>query len=94
MTSPLYFWWQNSSGILNQEMSWNKNLKQAGQYLTGYVDDLQTVLELHKIDTVSTFGMRTSRKSSIAINIKQLDATDDINSKVQTEKKKILINIP
>ena len=93
MTSPLYFWWQNSTGILHQEMSWNKNLKQVGQYFTGYVDDLQTVLELHKIDTVSTFGTRTSRKSSIAINTKQSDATDDINNEVQTEKKKILINI-
>ena len=43
---------------------WAEGLSVAGLYYDGVVDErkLQEVLELHKRDTVSTFGTRSSRR--------------------------------
>ena len=44
-------------------MSWIEKLKVTGKYYSGFVEDLDRVLELYRIDTVSTYGTRTSRKN-------------------------------
>ena len=47
-------------------LSWAEGLSVAGLYYDGVVDEskLQEVLELHKRDTVSTFGTRCSHRMS------------------------------
>ncbi len=44
--------------------TWKEGLSSFGQYYAGIVDEenLDKVLELHKRDTVSTFGTRSSRR--------------------------------
>ena len=46
--------------------TWTEGLTTAGLYYDGVVDGdkLENVLELHKRDTVSTFGTRSSRRVS------------------------------
>lgn len=56
---------------------WSVGLKRNGQYFEGFVSSAADVLALHKRDTVTTWGTRTSRrcdgnkedKVNIAINI-------------------------
>ena len=60
--------------------SWAKGLTRYGQYYAGIVDESQLdgVLELHKRDTVSTFGTRSSRRVTKKTPIKQkLTTTSD-----------------
>ena len=44
--------------------SWasENNLQANGLYFEGFVDDLEAVLDYHKVLTVSTYGTRKSRK--------------------------------
>ena len=44
--------------------SWTQGLTRYGKYYTGIVEEsnLDKILELHKRDTVSTFGTRSSRR--------------------------------
>ena len=50
----------------SQSPAWAAGLSVAGLYYDGIVDEnkLQEILELHKRDTVSTFGTRSSRRVS------------------------------
>lgn len=41
---------------------WAEGLKKCGTYYDGYVEDLAGTLELHRRDTVSTWGVRRSQK--------------------------------
>lgn len=43
---------------------WTSGLKQSGEYFEGIVGNAAAVLEMHKQDTVSTFGIRRSEKTS------------------------------
>ena len=47
-------------------MAWSAGLERRGVYYEGVVDGqvIDEVLELHKRDTVSTFGTRTSTKGA------------------------------
>ena len=38
------------------------NLQANGQYHEGFVDDLESLLDHHKVGTVTTYGTRKSRK--------------------------------
>lgn len=42
------------------------NLQSNGLYYEGFVDDLESVLDYHKVLTVSTYGTRKSRKGKFA----------------------------
>ena len=40
----------------------DNNLQANGLYYEGFVDDLESVLDCHKVVTVTTYGTRKSRK--------------------------------
>ena len=40
---------------------WTNNLKRHGNYYSGFVTDLEEVLENHRMSTITTWGTRTSR---------------------------------
>ncbi len=63
---------------------WTAGLKRSGLYFEGVVDgsSLNTVLEAHKRDTVSTFGTRTSSRNRVSGNVDE-DSQDH---------KKVIIN--
>ena len=42
----------------------DNNLRANGLYYEGFVDDLESVLDYHKVVTVSTYGTRKSRKGA------------------------------
>ena len=42
--------------------SWAKGLKKYGTYYEGVISDAESVLELHKKETVTTFGIRRTEK--------------------------------
>ena len=71
--------------------SWAEGLSVAGLYYDGVVDEtrLQEVLELHKRDTVSTFGTRCSRRVSKTVNTTNTgkeSASTLSHSSLQSEK--------
>ena len=39
---------------------WNNNLKRHGNYYSGFVTELEEVLESHRMSTITTWGARTS----------------------------------
>ena len=41
---------------------WAEGLKKCGTYFEGYTEDLEGTLELHRRDTVTTWGIRRSQK--------------------------------
>ena len=57
---------------------WRTGLHQRGLYFEGTVDgsDFNSVLEVHKRDTVSTFGTRSSRSCTQSSNDKAQDNSD------------------
>ena len=42
--------------------TWTNGLKKYGHYFEGIVERVEHVLELHKQDTVTTFGIRRTEK--------------------------------
>lgn len=49
---------------------WAKGLKKYGNYYEGMVENAHLTLELHKVDTVTTFGIRRTEKPRSAIPAK------------------------
>ena len=49
--------------------SWAEGLVQKGTYFEGVVKDAQTIVTQHTNDTVTTFGTRTSRKTTSKVYI-------------------------
>ena len=45
---------------------WAEGLKKVGTYYEGYVEDLEGTLELHRRDTVTTWGIRRSQSKQSA----------------------------
>ena len=62
------------------ESSWKDGLSGAGLYFDGIIEEskLQEVLELHKRDTVSTFGTQSSRRVSKNCNRTELQSNTKI----------------
>ena len=42
--------------------SWTHGLQQRGEYFEGIVENAAAILEIHKQDTVTTFGIRRTEK--------------------------------
>ena len=42
--------------------TWTRGLKKYGHYLEGIVERVEHVLELHKQETITTFGIRRTEK--------------------------------
>ena len=51
---------------------WSESLQKRGTYYEGYVDDLESVLEAHRRDTVTSWGTRRSSKAQRTDNKKNL----------------------
>ena len=48
--------------------SWASNLDSKGVYYEGLVEDVEWLLDQHKLSTVTTYGTRRSRKNHTTIN--------------------------
>ena len=51
--------------MANDYQSWTHGLKRVGLYYSGFVDNLEDVLEMHRRSTLTTYGTRTSKKPSV-----------------------------
>ena len=58
--------------------SWMNGLKQAGLYYEGVVADLESLLESHKRETVTTWGTRRSSTN-------EGDLSDGVNTVIHTK---------
>ena len=68
---------------------WASGLHRSGLYYEGVVDDLEKTLELHRKATVTTFGTRTSCKSSTnECNKENRSDVKDIDGQ-KTEEKEV-----
>ena len=47
---------------------WSEGLQKRGTYYEGYVDDLDSVLEAHRRDTITSWGTRRSSKAQLTEN--------------------------
>ena len=47
--------------------AWTRGLKKYGNYYEGIVESAELVLEMHKQDTVTTFGIRRTEKPRSAL---------------------------
>ena len=59
-----------------EKSSWSTGLARIGQY---YVENVESTLELHKKDAVTTYGTRTSFKSSKSNDNKENDSFNSNN---------------
>ena len=50
-------------GMEQPPAAWAEGLKLCGVYYEGFVTDLEGTLEKHRVDTISTFSIRKSRKT-------------------------------
>ena len=66
--------------------SWSEGLSAAGLYYDGIIDEsrLQDILELHKRDTVSTFGTRSSRRVSSEASASRKSKTESSSNTVDS----------
>ena len=48
--------------------SWAAGLQLEGDYFYGVVEDLESVLDRHHIGSVTTFGVRKSRKNNAGVD--------------------------
>ena len=64
--------------------SWTQGLNRVGLYYSGFVDNLEDVLEMHRRSTLTTYGTRTSKKPSTppAATADSQDTSDTIAKKV------------
>ena len=60
----LYYMIQSST--MSSLPVWAEGLKKVGTYYEGYVEDLEGTLELHRRDTVTTWGIRRSQRKQPA----------------------------
>ena len=44
--------------------TWSEGLAKVGLYYEGYVDDLEEILESHRLCTQTSYGTRHSKKST------------------------------
>lgn len=55
---------------------WSEGLQKRGTYYEGYVDDLDSVLESHRRDTVTSWGTRRSSKAQRIEDKENLSPSD------------------
>ena len=63
--------------------NWTANLDARGLYYEGLVEDIGTLLEMHKLSTVTTYGTRRSRRLAQSTTI----MSPDENTSEQTQNK-------
>ena len=56
-----------------EKSPWSTGLSRIGQYYEGIVENVESTLELHRKDTVTTYGTRTSFKSTKSDDNKEND---------------------
>ena len=63
--------------------AWARGLKEYGNYYEGIVESAELALEMHKHETVTTFGVRRTEKSksSPAIHSNKENENNENNSK-------------
>lgn len=65
-------------------------LKLCGQYYEGFVDDYEALLTCHRIETVTTYGVRRSRQNagadSSSHNLENKKNIDTQDTKAQSDK--------
>lgn len=62
--------------------SWATNLDYKGVYYEGVVEDVEWLLDQHKLSTVTTYGTRRSRKNHAIINSDSHKGKENISEKV------------
>lgn len=58
------------------------NLELCGHYYQGFVDDYEAALSLHKMETVTSYGVRKSRKN----HSKVYDTHEPVSNAEKNEK--------
>ena len=63
----------------SDQLLWAKGLKKSGLYYDAFVDDIETVLEQHRKETVTFYGTRNSSGGVATENDKENTAyTDEV----------------
>ena len=62
-----------------EKSPWSTGLSRIGQYYEGIVENVESTLELHRKDTVTTYGKRTSFKSTKSDDNKENDCCNRNN---------------
>ena len=76
-------------GDTNTRPAWTRGLKKYGNYYEGIVERADLVLEMHKQDTVTTFGIRRTEKPRSAPAIGKENINQDEQQKDSAEKPKV-----
>ena len=63
--------------------NWTANLDARGLYYEGLVEDIDTLLEMHKLCTVTTYGTRRSRRQAQST----IMSSDENSEQIQNEEK-------
>ena len=64
--------------------NWTANLNALGLYYEGLVEDIDTLLEMHKLCTVTTYGTRRSRRQAQST----IESSDENSEQIQNEEEK------
>lgn len=68
---------------------WTRGLKKYGNYYEGIVERADLVLEMHKQDTVATFGIRWTEKPRSAPAVGKENVNQDAQHKDSVDKPKV-----
>ena len=74
---------------VGQSPAWTRGLKKYGNYYEGIVERAELVLEMHKQDTVTTFGIRRTEKPRSAPAVGKENMNHDAQHKDSTDKPKV-----
>ena len=67
--------------------NWTTSLDARGLYYEGLVEDIDTLLEKHKLGTVTTYGTRRSRRPAQSTTITSPD--ENTSEQIQNKEEKI-----
>ena len=76
-------------GDTNTSPAWTRGLKKYGHYYEGVVERADLVLEMHKQDTVTTFGIRRTEKPKSAPAVGKENINQEEQQKDSVEKPKV-----
>ena len=68
---------------------WTRGLKKYGNYYEGIVERAELVLEMHKQDTITTFGIRRTEKPRSASAVGKENINHDAQHKDSMDKPKV-----
>ena len=67
--------------------NWTANLDARGLYYEGLVENIDTLLEMHKLSTVTTYGTRRSRRPAQSTTIMSPD--ENTSEQIQNKEEKM-----